>query len=119
MTAIDHDARARPAFSINASLRDGRGGVVHRSAAAAQDDWQSGFPVVTKIADWPFLVWPRKVCGWAAERTASMAICTLPEVAFLKPTGQEMPDTSWRWTWLSVVRAPMAPQLTRPAIIAG
>ena len=42
-----------------------------------------------------------------------------PEVPFLKPTGQETPETSWRWTWLSVVRAPMAPQLTRPAMYCG
>ena len=24
--------------------------------------WQSGLPVVTKMADWPCLVWPRNVC---------------------------------------------------------
>jgi len=50
-----------------------------------------------------------KGVGVSAERIASMAICTSPEVPFLKPTGQEMPLTNWRWTWLSVVRAPMAP----------
>src|SRR5271166_6924925 len=66
------------------------------------------------MADCPCLVCPRKVCGCAADTTASMAICTSPEVAFLNPTGHERPDTSWRWTWLSVVRAPIAPQLTRP-----
>ena len=44
------------------------------------------------------------------ERSASMAICTLPSVPFLKPTGIDRPEASSRWTWLSVVRAPMAPQ---------
>ena len=48
-----------------------------------------------------------------------MAICTLPEVPFLKPTGQERPEASWRWPWLSVVRAPMAPQLTSSATYCG
>ena len=48
-----------------------------------------------------------------------MATWMSPEVAFLNPTGQETPETSWRWTWLSVVRAPMAPQLTRPAMYCG
>ena len=57
--------------------------------------------------------------GVGAERMASIATCTSPEVAFLNPTGQETPETSWRWTWLSVVRAPMAPQLTRPAMYCG
>ncbi len=41
---------------------------------------------------------------------ASMAMRTLPSVPFLKPTGQERPEASSRWIWLSVVRAPMAPQ---------
>jgi hypothetical protein len=50
---------------------------------------------------------------------ASMAICTLPEVPFLKPTGQERPEASWRWPWLSVVRAPIAPQLTSSATYWG
>src|SRR5262249_54303913 len=43
-----------------------------------------------------------------------MAICTLASVPFLHPTGIERPDASSRWPWLSVVRAPMAPRVTRP-----
>ena len=42
-----------------------------------------------------------------------MATCTPPPVLFLKPTGMDRPEASSRWTWLSVVRAPMAPQETR------
>ena len=40
--------------------------------------------------------------------TASTAILTLPSVPFLKPIGQDNPDASSRWIWLSVVRAPIA-----------
>jgi hypothetical protein len=40
-------------------------------------------------------------------------LCTPPSVPFLKPTGQLRPLASWRWLWLSVVRAPMAPQADR------
>src|SRR3546814_7117378 len=69
--------------------------------------WQSGLPVVAAIAARPLLVTARKWCGWAAETTASRAILTLPSVPFLKPTGQDSPDASSRWIWLSVVRAPI------------
>jgi hypothetical protein len=31
----------------------------------------------------------------------------------------DRPDASSRWTWLSVVRAPIAPQLTRSAMYCG
>jgi len=50
---------------------------------------------------------------------ASRATFRLPLVAFLKPTGQERPEASSRCTWLSVVRAPMAPQLIRSATYWG
>ena len=50
---------------------------------------------------------------------ASMAIRTLPSVPFLNPTGQDRPEASSRWTWLSVVRAPMAPQLIRSFTYCG
>jgi hypothetical protein len=36
----------------------------------------------------------------------------LPAVPFLNPTGIERPEASWRWIWLSVVRAPIAPHAT-------
>ena len=54
-----------------------------------------------------------------AARIASTAIWTLPSVPFLNPTGIERPDASSRWTWLSVVRAPMAPHDTRSAMNCG
>jgi hypothetical protein len=50
---------------------------------------------------------------------ASRAICRLPLVPFLNPTGQERPEASSRWVWLSVVRAPMAPQAIRSATYCG
>lgn len=34
----------------------------------------------------------------------------LPSVPFLNPIGKETPDASSRWSWDSVVRAPIAPQ---------
>src|SRR5436309_12024331 len=71
--------------------------------------WQSGLPRVETIPARPCSVTPRKRCGWAAARTASIAICTPPSVPFLKPTGIERPEASSRWTWLSVVRAPIPP----------
>jgi hypothetical protein len=53
-----------------------------------------------------------KACGARAARMASAATWMLPSVPFLKPTGQLRPEASWRWLWLSVVRAPIAPQAT-------
>jgi hypothetical protein len=44
--------------------------------------WVSRLPVVTKIADWPYLVWPRKVWEFDAERIASIATWMSPDVAF-------------------------------------
>ena len=61
----------------------------------------------------PLSSMPAKACGAAAARTASTATWTLPSVRFLKPIGIERPEPSWRWIWLSVVRAPIAPQATR------
>ena len=55
----------------------------------------------------------------AAARTASAATWTLPSVRFLKPTGIDRPEPSWRWIWLSVVRAPIAPQLTASEMYCG
>src|SRR2546422_5278469 len=75
--------------------------------------WQSSLPRVCTIATWPLLCTDRKWCFWRAARIASTAILTLPSVPFLKPTGADRPDASSRCTWLSVVRAPIAPQDTR------
>ncbi len=71
------------------------------------------------IAIWPLLCTPRKLCGWLAAITASIATRTLPSVLFLKPIAAEKPEASSRCTWLSVVRAPIAPQLSRSAMYCG
>src|SRR4029450_4838042 len=42
-----------------------------------------------------------------------------PSVLFLKPPGHDSPDASCRWIWLSVVRAPIAPQHTRSPKYCG
>src|SRR6059036_1291552 len=81
--------------------------------------WQSGLPRVETMPARPCSVTPRKRCGWTAARTASIAIWTPPSVPFLKPTGIERPEASSRWTWLSVVRAPIAPQVTRSEVNCG
>ncbi len=62
---------------------------------------------------------PANACRAAAARTASTATCTLPSVRFLKPTGIDSPEPSWRWIWLSVVRAPIAPHETASAMYCG
>ena len=50
---------------------------------------------------------------------ASAATWIPPFVAFLKPMGQEEPEASSLWIWLSVVLAPMAPQEIKSAIYWG
>ncbi len=62
---------------------------------------------------------PAKAWRAAAARHASTATCTLPSVPFLKPTGIDRPEPSWRWIWLSVVRAPIAPQATVSEMYCG
>src|SRR3954451_5079454 len=81
--------------------------------------WQSGLPRVWCTAGDPFTSMPAKACGTAAARTASTAPPTSPSVPFLNPTGIERPEASWRWIWLSVVRAPMAPQATVSEMYCG
>ncbi len=71
------------------------------------------------MAECPALVTDRKWCGAWAALMASMAMRTLPSVPFLNPTGQERPEASSRCTWLSVVRAPIAPQAMRSAMYCG
>ena len=63
----------------------------------------------------PSLVSDGNQCGCPAERMASMATLIAPDVAFLKPTGIDRPEASSRCTWLSTVRAPIAPKLTNSA----
>ena len=43
----------------------------------------------------------------------------LPSVPFLKPIGADSPEASSRCTWLSVVRAPIAPQAIRSPRYCG
>ena len=83
-------------------------GVV-RLFAAAQDHVAVRVAAGADNGGMAGLVTDRKWCGWLAARMASTAIFRLPSVPFLKPTGQDRPEASSRCTWLSVVRAPMAP----------
>ncbi len=62
---------------------------------------------------------PANACETDAARTASTATWTLPSVRFLNPIGIDRPDPSWRCIWLSVVRAPIAPQATVSAMYCG
>src|SRR5678815_5398631 len=71
------------------------------------------------MAECPALVTDRKQWGCCDVRIASTAILRFPSVPFLNPTGHERPDASSRWSWLSVVRAPTAPQLTRSEMYCG
>ena len=59
---------------------------------------------------------PGKTWLCDAAPTASTAACTSPSVEFLKPIGIDRPLHSWRWIWLSAVRAPIEPQLTVSAM---
>jgi len=52
----------------------------------------------------------------AAALMASTAILRLPSVPFLKPHGQDSRTPAGGATATSVVRAPIAPQLTRSAM---
>ena len=81
--------------------------------------WQSSLPVVVTIDARPSASTPKKTWLLRPTRQASIATCTPPSVAFLKPTGMDRPEASWRWTWLSVVRAPIAPQVTVSAMYCG
>ena len=79
----------------------------------------SGLPAVVTTAATPLGVTPKNVCPAAEARHASTATWTSPSVPFLNPTGMDRPEASWRWTWLSVVRAPIAPQVTVSAMYCG
>ena len=54
-----------------------------------------------------------------ADLIASIAICIDPSVPFLNPIGAERPEASCLCIWLSVVLAPIAPQLIRSPIYWG
>ncbi len=80
---------------------------------------RSGFPVVATSAAFPSASMPRKDCGAEAALSASSATWIPPSVPFLNPIGIDSPEASWRWICDSVVRAPIAPQLTRSAMYWG
>ena len=75
--------------------------------------------MVSKIAACPVLVIPMKACGAAAARSASTATRIEPSVPFLKPTGHESPEASWRCVCDSVVRAPIAPHAIKSEMYCG
>ena len=79
----------------------------------------SALPLVVTTAAAPAAVTPKNVWLTAAARHASTATWTSPSVPFLNPTGMDRPEASWRCTWLSVVRAPIAPQVTVSAMYCG
>ena len=54
-----------------------------------------------------------------ADLIASIAIWIDPSVPFLNPIGAERPEASCLCIWLSVVLAPIAPQLIRSPIYWG
>src|SRR6478752_1880510 len=81
--------------------------------------WVSGLPAVATSAARPTSSIPRNAWAAAAALHASSATWRSPSVPFLKPIGIDSPEASWRWIWLSVVRAPIAPQATRSATYWG
>lgn len=62
--------------------------------------------MVLKTAGRPSSVTPKKWWGPMAARMLLMAAESEPSVAFLKPTGVEMPLAISRWVCASAVRAP-------------
>jgi len=62
---------------------------------------------------------PGNTCGTPAARIASTAVEMLPSGRFFIPIGIDKPEASWRCTWLSTVRAPIAPQATVSAMYCG
>jgi hypothetical protein len=58
----------------------------------------------------PDIAMPGKTCGTPAATIASIAVPIALSGRFFIPTGIDRPDANWRCTWLSTVRAPMAPQ---------
>ena len=77
------------------------------------------FPRVCMIAGVPEKSMPGKTCGTPAARIASTAVPMLPSGRFFMPIGMDRPEASCRCTWLSTVRAPIAPQATVSAMYCG
>ena len=109
VAGVHDDAGVQPGRTH--PLRGGRDvprGVVRPARAAAQDQVASGLPAVCTMRRAPPSI-PRKRRGRRDDRGVHREL-QVPSVPFLKPTGIDSPDAICRWSWLSVVRAPMAPQ---------
>jgi hypothetical protein len=76
---------------------------------------QSSLPFVRVMAANPCFVTPKNEWPQAAARIASSAISNDPSVPFLNPMGKDNPDANSRWSWDSVVRAPIAPRDNKSA----
>ena len=76
-------------------------------------------PAVRRIAEPPARSMPANECGRRPRGARRRRPATLPSVRFLKPIGIDRPEASWRCVWLSVVRAPIAPQATVSAMYCG
>ena len=76
-------------------------------------------PRVCRIAGAPSWSIPVNTCGTAAALIASTAVPIEPSGRFFIPIGIDRPDDSWRCTWLSTVRAPIAPHPTVSAMYCG
>ena len=81
--------------------------------------WQSLLPFGVDDGHLAILVHRQEVVARLADWMASVAMRMLPSVPFLKPIGADRPEASSRCTWLSVVRAPMAPQAIRSPMYWG
>ena len=86
--------------------------IVGFSAAAAQDDMPVRVAHGLDDRGLPIGIDAHKMVRGSRRVMAFTATCRLPSVPFLKPTGIDTPLAISRWVWLSVVRAPMAVQLT-------
>ncbi len=76
-------------------------------------------PRVCRIAGAPSWSIPVNTCGTAAALIASTAVPMLPSGRFFIPIGIDRPDDNCRCTWLSTVRAPIAPHPTVSAMYCG
>ncbi len=62
---------------------------------------------------------PGNTWGTRAALIASTAVAMLPSGRFFMPIGMDRPEASWRCTWLSTVRAPIAAHDTMSAMYWG
>jgi len=86
--------------------------------AARRITWVSGLPAVVTTAAAPLGVTPKNVCLVADARQASPPPAR-PVGAVLEPDRMDRPEASWRWTWLSGVRARSRPRSPRPRCTAA